>query len=310
METQTANLATPVTESTTGTATTVTTETESAAQSIAPPAKRKTAREYAVEALREEKIKNGTDVSHLNDTITIPETQWDLDSFIKEDFTGDPIMDKTHKDLPDYKTILSRHVTDDGKKLIANLRADYTRKTQENAEIKRQLEAEREQLRMERSMLLTSDTAKANAAKAAIDTSKLDPYVEADMEKLLDAKAAKLLEEQLKPLRQRYEAEAQIQQTQAFITAHPELNEPDYKATMIDVLKTKPHLGTEDAFEIAKARVTLERSKAQAEATKMQKTQGRDYLASPGGRKVDTVDTSKRKSGVEIYKELLRKGNG
>ena len=274
----------------------------------AKPTKAKTAREYAIEAMKAEKAANGTDVSHLNDTVTIPETEWDLDAFIKEDFTGDPIMDKTHKDLPSYKEILNRHVTEDGKKLIANLRADYTRKTQENAMIKRQLEAEREQLRQERAMLLTSETAKANAAKAAIDTSKLDPYVEADMEKLLDAKAAKLLEEQLKPLRQRYEAQVQEQQAQAFIVAHPELNEPAYKAAMIDVLKTKPHLGTEDAFEIAKARVLAERSKAQAEATKVQKNQGRDYLASPGSRNVTTVDSKKKpRSGVDIYRELLKK---
>lgn len=303
--TQTATQAAPATQATPETPNTAPVVNAPAAP--VTPVKRLTAREIAIQTMRENKAAEPK--VDLNATVTVEETPWNMDAFMSEDFTGDPIMDTTHKDLPDYKTILSRHVDENGRKLIANLRSDYTRKTQEIAGLRKQLEAERAQLKAEREMLLTSEAAKANAAKAAIDTSKLDPYVEADMDTLLEAKAAKLLEKQLQPIQERYQRQVQEQEANAFIAAHPELNEPAYKAAMIDVLKTKPHLGTEDAFEIAKARVVAEQAAKATEAKELRKATGREYLASPNGRKAETVqNTGKRKSARDIYLELSRKG--
>ena len=89
---------------------------------------------------------------------TAPETSklgdMSLDDFMSMDFSDDPKLKDTfsqeHKGLPDYKTILMKHSTEEGRKLISNMRTSYTKKTQELAAARRELELEREQVLREK----------------------------------------------------------------------------------------------------------------------------------------------------------------
>jgi len=65
-----------------------------------------------------------------------------LDELLNTDFSDDPILGQEHKGLPSYGDIL-KHLPENGRKLIANLRSMTTKKTQELAAARRQLEQER-----------------------------------------------------------------------------------------------------------------------------------------------------------------------
>ena len=241
-----------------------------------------------------------------NATITIKETDWSIDQFMEQDFAGDPIMGTEHKDLPPFKEILARHVSPEGKKLISNLRSDYSRKTQELSTLRKQLEAERATLAAERASLLTGPVAEARRKDASIDLGTLDPYVEDDLKTMLRVQAAQLVEEQLKPLRASMEARQQEQNAQAFVNAHPELNDPVYKASMIDVLKSKPNLDVETAFELAKAKVLTAAQETARQERQTSKQTGREYFDSPRSNKATTTSVGGHKSAREIYLALQK----
>lgn len=245
-----------------------------------------------------------------NATIVVPETDWSIDQFMEQDFTGDPIMGTEHKDLPPFKEILARHVSPEGKKLISNLRSDYSRKTQELSTLRKQLEAERATLAAERASLLTGPVAEARRKDAAIDLSTLDPYVEDDLKTMLRVQAAQLVEEQLKPLRASMEARQQEQNAQAFVNAHPELNDPVYKTAMIDVLKSKPNMDVETAFELARAKVLTAAQETARQERQTSKQTGREYFDSPRGNKAATAGVGGHKSAREIYMSLQKANKG
>lgn len=262
--------------------------------------KRLSARQIAQAAAREPSI-------DLNAQIEVPDEgkPFDLEAFMNEDFSDDPILSKEHKNLPDFKTVLSRHTTEEGRKLISNMRADYTRKTQEIASIRKELEAERATIQRERELLLRSPSAKATAELAAKDTSKLDPYVDADLKELIRIEAAKIAQEQLKPYQEMHTQKEQQQAARSFVEAHPELKEESFKQEMIKTLKEKPHLAVEDAYEITAARVAKIKAAQQLQEKNALKKAGRDYYESPRNSNVRTSGPDRR-SAKDIYKELAK----
>ena len=76
-----------------------------------------------------------------------------LEELMGADFGDDPIMSQTHKGLKPYNQILES-IPEDARKLVANLRAMATQKTQEVAEQRKSLESQRQDLIRERELLL------------------------------------------------------------------------------------------------------------------------------------------------------------
>lgn len=68
-----------------------------------------------------------------------------LEELMSADFGDDPIMGQTHKGLKPYNEIL-QHLPEDARKLVSNLRAMSTQKTQEVADQRRALDTERANL--------------------------------------------------------------------------------------------------------------------------------------------------------------------
>ena len=83
---------------------------------------------------------------------------FNLDDLLSADFSEDEIMSTTHRDLPSYQEVM-KHLPENGRKLISNLRAMTTRKTQEVADIRKQLEAERAAVAAERQALYNGEFA-------------------------------------------------------------------------------------------------------------------------------------------------------
>ena len=94
------------------------------------------------------------------------EYELSLDELIGADLNDHPDLKGGHKGLPDYKKILE-HLPENGRKLMGNLRASYTQKTQEIADLKRQLEVERSALENDRKLMTESEF--AHQVRAAAD---------------------------------------------------------------------------------------------------------------------------------------------
>jgi len=130
---------------------------------------------------------------------------------VKADLSGG------HKGLPDLRKILSDYVTPEARRFVGNLRADYTRKTQDLAKLRRELEMERDAISREKLARVDGEHARRNAELAKVDTSTLDPYKAEDLDKLVEVKAAKIMSASIQSEREALNKERQRLLAQRFI---------------------------------------------------------------------------------------------
>lgn len=225
-----------------------------------------------------------------------------FDSFMNEDFSSDPklqeIMSQEHTGLPHYKDLLNKHTTVEGKKLLANMRADYTRKTQEISAMKKQM-ADREAAVLEKERTLYSgDFAKNLNETAARDASTLDPYVQEDLQQLIEIQTAKRLQEMLKPYQDEIVSKQHMLEAQQFVELHPELKTEAFKEKLIPLLTTKPDLDLETAYLIVKgqlADVQAQALKEQSQLRQASKEANRQIIAKTTGTTQTSPGTAPKK---------------
>ena len=152
-------------------------------------------------------------------------------------------------DLPEGKGIDFRAVIDklpdDAKTLIGNLRADYTRKTQELANQRKQLESEMKALT--ESEFFTKVKERAEAPDV-----ELDPYNTDSFNQRIEQEVARRLQEMYEPVRQQQELQMRQLKLQEFKTANPDLE--TYKTEVAAELKKNPNISLQDAYFIVKGR--------------------------------------------------------
>ena len=152
-------------------------------------------------------------------------------------------------DLPEGKGIDFRAVIDklpdDAKTLIGNLRADYTRKTQELASQRKQLESEMKALT--ESEFFTKVRERAEAPDV-----ELDPYNTDSFNQRIEQEVARRLQEMYEPVRQQQELQMRQLKLQEFKTANPDLE--TYKTEVAAELKKNPNISLQDAYFIVKGR--------------------------------------------------------
>lgn len=183
-----------------------------------------------------------------------------LDELIGADFGDDPIMNGTHKGIPDYKKILE-HIPENGKKLVQNLRASYTQKTQEIAELRRQVEAERAQLERERALVSESDFAR-NVRELAAKQPEHDAWSDEGLQERINLQAAKMMQEMLTPLQQDLEAQRRQVSLDTFKSSHPDLTSDEIRMPVAQLLMSRPELKLEDAYHIVKGQLTSQQNTA------------------------------------------------
>ena len=122
-------------------------------------------------------------------------------------------------DLPEGKGIDFRQVIDklpdDAKTLIGNLRADYTRKTQELANQRKQLESEMK-------ALTESEFFSKVKERAEAPDVELDPYNTDSFNQRIEQEVARRLQEMYEPVRQQQELQMRQLKLQEFKTATPD----------------------------------------------------------------------------------------
>lgn len=168
---------------------------------------------------------------------------------MKEDATVDDIMNTDTLDEGGHKGIdfnrVIKELPEDAQKMLANIRADYTRKTQE-------LAAERKKFAdLQNSMLADSFTSQIDEV-ASRDTVELDPYNTQSFEQRIEQEVAKRMQQMLQPVREEQETLRKRAELQQFKNEHPDLME--YKDQIATMLKEREDISLQDAYFMVKGK--------------------------------------------------------
>ena len=186
-------------------------------------------------------------------------TEFDLDSLISE-YLGDEAEASDNHSLSTQEIL--KELPSDALKLIQNLRKDYSRKTQQIAAQKKELESRERTWLSQQEHILRS--------KMNLPTD-FDITTEGGIQKYLDSKVAEMLLEAQRPLVEQVQFEQKRQELQEFKAANPDLE--NYKVQIIEEMTKNPDVDLKTAYyivkgrtandEINKVRLELEKQKAE-----------------------------------------------
>jgi Skp family chaperone for outer membrane proteins len=183
-----------------------------------------------------------------------------LDELVGSQYDDHPELKGGHKGLPDYKKILE-HLPENGRKLLGNLRASYTTKTQELADARRDLEAERAQLLRDRQLMSESEFAQQIRQQAAAPLQH-DAWSDEGLQERINKQAAEMMQKMLTPLQQDLEAQRRQVSLDSFKAQHPDLVSDDIRMPVARMLMERPELKLEDAYYIVKGQVSRQQTDA------------------------------------------------
>lgn len=223
-----------------------------------------------------------------------------LDDLINADFGDDPVMQGTHKGIPDYRKILE-HIPENGRKLVQNLRASYTQKTTEIADLRRQLEQERASLARDRELMTNSEWATTVREQAA-QPLQHDAWSDEGLQERINKQAAEQMARLLQPLQQDLEAQRRQVALESFKSQHPDLTADEMRVPIAKMLLERPELKLEDAYHIVKGQTVTAQAVAQRQA------QRETLLKTSTGNAVRNGETPKFKDAWQAYN--WHKANG
>ena len=253
----------------------------------------------AVEAEATEEVVDTDDVSVDGDEdvelMTIEELMG-IDEEDYEEFT----QDANHKGMKPLHEWM-QHIPEDVRKHVANIRSSYTRKTQELAEMRKALEAERAEMQRNNENVLNNPFLK-RAEEELAKEEEYDIYTTEGMQAEIKRQAAKMLQEMMKPAQEEIQMKQRRFQLEQFKSDNPELMDDDYRLPVAQMLRDRPELRLEDAFYIVKAKVDATKLKAEREQVAKQKQTRRQTLRkTSGGKSVSPSGTPKFRSAWEAY---------
>jgi hypothetical protein len=214
-----------------------------------------------------------------------------------EEFTEDA----NHKGMKPLHEWM-QHIPEDVRKHVANIRSSYTRKTQEIAEMRKALEAERAELQRQQDSALNNPFLKRAEEELANDEQEYDIYTTEGMQAEIKRQAAKMLQEMMKPAQEEIQMKQRRMQLEQFKTDNPELMQDDYRLPVAQMLQERPELRLEDAFYIVKAKVDAEKLKTERAQLEQQKSTRRETLRkTSSGKSVTPSGTPKFRSAWEAY---------
>ena len=212
------------------------------------------------------------------------------------------LEDLADEDLPEGKGVDFRQVLevlpDDAKTLIGNLRADYTRKTQELASQRKELEAQMK-------ALTDGEFFKRVKEQASQPDVELDPYRTETFEARIQQEVARRMQEAFQPLQQQQELQMRQLKLQEFKTNHPDLD--DMKHDVADLLKSNPSLSFQDAYFITKGKKSTTRLNALEQENAERKARMREIGLKIGqGKDVNPNNPPKGLKGYDLYQWFER----
>jgi hypothetical protein len=197
-----------------------------------------------------------------------------------------------HKGI-DFNRVI-KELPDEAQKMLSNIRADYTRKTQELAAERKKLESLRE------SMLAESFTSQIDEV-ASGEQVELDPYNTQSFEARIEQEVAKRMQQMLAPVREEQEVMRKRQELQKFKDENPDLME--YKTEIAEMLKAREDISLQDAYFMVKGKHQVkENAKLKEELEKRTNRMREVGLKMSSGNTRGTQQIPKHlKKGHEIY---------
>jgi len=184
-----------------------------------------------------------------------------------------------HKGI-NYQQVISE-LPEDAQKLVANLRADYQRKTSNLSEQRRAIEATRADLEAQRKALLDSDFFQDITATADKELGEFNPYDDKSFEERIQKEVAQRMKSMLEPMRQQQELQNQKIRLQQFKSEHPDLE--DIKTDVAKVLMDNKHMNLEQAYWQVKGRILSDKMKTQEAELSSYKKVAREAGLKVGG---------------------------
>lgn len=270
--------------------------TEAATPAMAPAATTET----PAAAVDNNHNTGNVDVSDDQSGGTVDDYELSLDELMNADFGDDPVMQGTHKGIPDYKKILE-HIPENGRKLVQNLRSSYTQKTQEIAELRRALEAEKQNLQQQRAMLSESEFAR-NVRELANKPVESDPWSDEGLQERIQQKAAQMMQQMLEPLQQDLAVQQRKAALDSFKVKHPDVTSDELRVPIAKLLMERPELKLEDAYYLVKGQKSIEQS------TQVRQAQKEVLKKTSTGNAVRNAAPPKFKDAYQAY--LWHKSNG
>ena len=207
--------------------------------------------------------------------------------------------DAQHKGMKPLHEWL-KHVPPDVRKHIANLRADYTRKTQQLATERGEVEKLRGELYATREGVINGPLAKM--VKEVDTAEEYDLFDTEGMKKEIQRQATLMLQQMLKPAQEEVAAQQRRVELDRFKAENPELVTDEYRFPVAKMLQERPELKLEDAFYIVKAKVEAEKLKAQRTQLQAQKQQRAQTLQkTSSGTTQNPSGTPKFRDAWEAY---------
>lgn len=174
-----------------------------------------------------------------------------------------------------------RELPDDAKKIIANLRSSYTRKTQELAEQQKIMQQHVEEIQANRSALFNSEFNKNIEETAATDKKDVDPFNPKTIEERIQQEVAKRMQDMLKPMKQAHQLQQQKMKLDAFKRDHPDLD--GMKKDVAKVLMDHKGMNLEQAYWVVKGKKLDEQTRQQEDELGRYKAAARSAGLKVGG---------------------------
>tara|TARA_R100001129_G_scaffold182626_1_gene163546 strand:+ start:207 stop:1070 length:864 start_codon:yes stop_codon:yes gene_type:complete len=236
------------------------------------------------------------------DTESIEEQLMTIDELlgINEEDYEEFQEDANHKGMKPLHEWM-KHIPEDVRKHVANIRSSYTQKTQELAEMRRQLDTERAELMRQQDMAVNNPFLK-EAEKALENQEENDLYTAEGMQAEIKRQAAQMLKEMMQPAREEIQMKQRRLQLENFKTENPELMQDEYRMPVAEMLRERPELTLEDAFYIVKAKVETQKAKEEREQMSRQRSSRRETLRkTSNGKSVTPSGTPKFRDAWEAY---------
>ncbi len=190
-----------------------------------------------------------------------------------------------------------KHIPEDVRKHVANIRSSYTRKTQEIAQMRKELEEQQRALLQQQELAVNNPYLQQAEAELAKDQEEYDLYTPEGMQAEIRRQAAQMLQDMMKPAQQEIQMKQRKMQLEQFKSDNPELMDDAYRLPVAEMLQARPELKLEDAFYIVKAKVDSERLKSERAQVAAQRSERRETL-----RKTST-GTSATPSGPPEFRD-------
>lgn len=229
----------------------------------------------------------------------------------EQSFTLDDLLGLTDEDFEEFEEDANHkgmkplnewmgHIPEDVRKHIANFRSDYTRKMQQIAQQRNELEGLRQELLSTKESTLNNPLLESFAD---IDPdAQHDIYSEDGMKAEIKRQAAEMLKEMMKPAQEKIQQERRQMELNNFKAEHPELTQDEYRMPIAKMLMERPELRLEDAYFIVKAKVDNQRLTEEREEMSRRKTTRKEAFAKTStGRNSAPTMPPKTRDAWELY---------